>query len=51
MLLTDRASFSDSSSFVSSNSFSFRTLQPRQYSGPLDGGSGSASTSATNSGV
>jgi pyruvate dehydrogenase phosphatase len=53
VLLTDRASFSGSSSFDSSNSFSFRTLQPRQYSGPLDGGSSSssASTSATNSGV
>ena len=61
MLLSDRASFSgSSSSFDSSNSFSFRTLQPRQYSGPLDsygGGSSSisaspsTSTSATNSGV
>ncbi|KAG8066938.1 hypothetical protein GUJ93_ZPchr0005g15248 [Zizania palustris] len=31
-----RLSFSGSSSFDSSNSFSFRTLQPRQYSGPLE---------------
>ncbi|XP_066368737.1 putative protein phosphatase 2C 46 [Miscanthus floridulus] len=56
LFLSDRASFSGSSSFDSSNSFSFRTLQPRQYSGPLDsyGGSSSiasTSTSATNSGV
>ncbi|XP_066364275.1 putative protein phosphatase 2C 46 [Miscanthus floridulus] len=58
LFLSDRASFSGSSSFDSSNSFSFRTLQPRQYSGPLDsyGGSSSipspsTSRSATNSGV
>ena len=56
MFLSDRASFSGLSSFDSSNT-SFRTLQPRQYSGPLDSyGSGSivspsTSTSATNSGV
>ncbi|CAD6273261.1 unnamed protein product [Miscanthus lutarioriparius] len=55
--LSDRPSFSGSSSFDSSNSFSFRTLQPRQYSGPLDSYGGgsiaspSTSTSATNSGV
>ncbi|KAL5203258.1 hypothetical protein ABZP36_014210 [Zizania latifolia] len=36
-VLNDGAlSFSGSSSFDSSNSFSFRTLQPRQYSGPLE---------------
>jgi pyruvate dehydrogenase phosphatase len=43
-------SFSGSSSFDSSNSFSFRTLQTRQYSGPLEY-STSPSTSATTSGV
>ncbi|CAL4910677.1 unnamed protein product [Urochloa decumbens] len=45
-----------SSSFDSSNSFSFRKLQPRQYSGPLESyrystSSPSTSTSATTSGV
>ncbi|WVZ95845.1 hypothetical protein U9M48_041558 [Paspalum notatum var. saurae] len=42
-------SFSGSSSFDSSNSFSFRTLQP--YSGRLDYSTSSPSTSATTSGV
>ncbi|XP_062181051.1 putative protein phosphatase 2C 46 [Phragmites australis] len=49
-VLNDQMSFSGSSSFDSSNSFSFRTLQPRQYSGPLEY-STSPSTSATTSGV
>ncbi|OEL18511.1 putative protein phosphatase 2C 46 [Dichanthelium oligosanthes] len=49
-VLNDQMSFSCSSSFDSSNSFSFRTLQPRQYSGPLEY-STSPSTSATTSGV
>ncbi|KAL6841014.1 hypothetical protein ACP4OV_029274 [Aristida adscensionis] len=49
-VLNDQTSFSGSSSFDSSNSFSFRTLQPRQYSGQLDY-SASPSTSATTSGV
>ncbi|CAL4896060.1 unnamed protein product [Urochloa decumbens] len=40
-----------SSSFDSSNSFSFRKLQPRQYSGPLEYSTSSPSTSATTSGV
>ncbi|CAN6331151.1 unnamed protein product [Urochloa humidicola] len=50
-------SFSGSSSFDSSNSFSFRKLQPQQYSGPLEppyGASSSSSmssASATTSGV
>ncbi|RCV15544.1 hypothetical protein SETIT_3G064500v2 [Setaria italica] len=49
-VLNDQMSFSGSSSFDSSNSFSFRKLQPRQYSGPLEY-STSPSTSATTSGV
>ncbi|KAL6619669.1 hypothetical protein ACP70R_034808 [Stipagrostis hirtigluma subsp. patula] len=49
-VLSDPVSLSGSSSFDSSNSFSFRTLQPRQYSGQLDY-STSPSTSATNSGM
>ncbi|XP_062232490.1 putative protein phosphatase 2C 46 [Phragmites australis] len=49
-ILYDQMSFSGSSSFDSSNSFSFRTLQPREYSGPLEY-STSPSTSATTSGV
>jgi pyruvate dehydrogenase phosphatase len=49
-VLNDLMSFSGSSSFDSSNSFSFRTLQPRQYSGQLEY-STSPSTSATTSGV
>ncbi|XP_006654909.3 putative protein phosphatase 2C 46 [Oryza brachyantha] len=50
-ILNDGAqSFSGSSSFDSSNSFSFRTLQSRQYSGPLDYcTSPSPSTSGTSS--
>ncbi|CAN6353508.1 unnamed protein product [Urochloa humidicola] len=48
-------SFSGSSSFDSSNSFSFRKLQPRQYSGPLEPYGASSSSpsmsSATTSGV
>nr|CAB3463660.1 unnamed protein product [Digitaria exilis] len=45
------SSFSGSSSFDSSNSFSFRKLQPRQYSGPLEYSTSSPSTSATTSGM
>ncbi|KAF8667148.1 hypothetical protein HU200_053336 [Digitaria exilis] len=45
------SSFSGSSSFDSSNSFSFRKLQPRQYSGPLEYRTSSPSTSATTSGM
>ncbi|CAN6326434.1 unnamed protein product [Urochloa humidicola] len=50
------SSFSGPSSFDSSNSFSFRKLQPRQYSGPLDPYYGASSSSpsmssATTSGV
>jgi pyruvate dehydrogenase phosphatase len=46
ILNDDQMSLSGSSSFDSSNSFSFRTFQPGQYSGPLDS-SASPSTSAT----
>lgn len=43
LLSNDQVSLSGSSSFSSSNSFSFRTLQPGQYSGPLDSPSTSTS--------
>uniref|UniRef100_A0A0E0KXP0 protein-serine/threonine phosphatase n=1 Tax=Oryza punctata TaxID=4537 RepID=A0A0E0KXP0_ORYPU len=48
-VLNDGALSIGSSSFDSSNSFSFRTLQPRQYSGPLEYCTTSPSTSGASS--
>ncbi|KAF0924120.1 hypothetical protein E2562_008437 [Oryza meyeriana var. granulata] len=48
-VLNDGALSIGSSSFDSSNSFSFRTLQPRQYSGPLDYGTSPSTSGASSS--